>query len=26
LIRAIERRLNPVEAIHKPANELLVAV
>jgi len=25
LIRAIERRLNPVEAIHKPANELLVA-
>jgi len=26
LIRAIECRLNPVEAIHKPANELLVAV
>jgi hypothetical protein len=25
LIRAIERRLNPVEAIHKPPNELLVA-
>jgi hypothetical protein len=25
LIRAIEHRLNPVEAIHKPANELLVA-
>jgi len=25
LTRAIERRLNPVEAIHKPANELPVA-